>query len=210
MRALRRSAIGVFGLVIFALVASAGAAEDQGTGTIKGTITVGGAPTSDVVVTIEGIPLQKAPATAASAYFKHATLAQRDLKFSPYVLPVMVGATVSFPNEDRVVHNVYSASKAKKFDLGLYQPGNSKDVTFDKPGIVRVGCNVHPTMEAFIVVEEHPYFVSPDHGGNYRFSDVPMGSYRISVWHPALGTRTEPFTLESNGEVLRLDIDLKK
>ena len=210
MRVLRRSAIGAFSLVIFALVLSAGAAEDQPTGTIKGTITVGGAPTSDVVVTIEGIPPQKAPAAATTAYYQHATLAQRDLKFSPYVLPVLVGATVSFPNEDRAIHNVYSTSTAKRFDLGIYKPGTSKDVTFDKPGIVRVACNVHPTMEAFIVVEEHPYFVSPDHEGNYRFSDVPMGRYRLSVWHPVLGTRTEPFTLESYGEVLRVDIDLKK
>ena len=86
---------------------------------------------------------------------------QNEMKFSPYVLPVVVGTTVDFPNNDTQWHNVYSKGGAKDFDLGLYPPGKSRSVTFDKPGIVQVLCNAHPNMEAFIVVNEVPIFRAP-------------------------------------------------
>ena len=87
---------------------------------------------------------------------------QREIKFIPRVLPVLAGTTVSFPNNDTTWHNVYSKADAKEFDLGLYPAGETRSVTFDKPGIVRILCNVHPNMEAFIVVMEHRYFSTLD------------------------------------------------
>lgn len=201
--------LSAFALLLPAISRAADPPKAQGTGIVSGTITIGGNPTSDVVVSIEGLPPEKAGSEAVGPYYKRATLQQRDLKFYPHVLPILVEATVSFPNDDKVWHDVYSGSEAKKFDLGLYAPGKSKSVTFDKPGIVRVQCNVHPTMEAYIVVKEHPYFASPDKDGNYRFSDVPLGSYRLTVWDPSLGTRAEPFTLDRSDEVLKVDVDLK-
>jgi hypothetical protein len=135
---------------------------------------------------------------------------QRDMKFIPRVLPVLVGTTVEFPNNDKVWHNVFSASDAKKFDLGLYAPGKSRSVTFDKPGAVRILCNVHPDMEAHIVIKGHPNFAVTDKRGNYQLKGVPLGKYRLEIWHPEFGTRSEPLNLVREGEVLAIDVDLKK
>src|SRR3990172_3698132 len=201
--------VSAFALLLPAIADAADAPKTQGAGIVSGTITIDGKPTTDVVVSIEGLPPQKLKDGGAGSYYRLATMGQRDLKFYPHVLPILVGATVSFPNDDKVWHNVYSSSEAKKFDLGLYAPGKSKSVTFDKPGVVRVLCNVHPTMEAYVVVKEHPYFISADNEGHYRLSDVPLGAYRLTVWHPSLGTRAEPFTLDRPDEVLRVDVDLK-
>jgi plastocyanin len=189
-------------------MAALAAGPDSNSGAIVGTVTVNGHPTSDVVISLEGIPplSEKNPHPAAN--HQHVTMVQRDQKFSPYVLPVLVGTTVEFPNDDKIWHNIYSASKVKKFDLGLYGPGQSKTVTFDTPGVVRILCNVHPTMEAYIVVEDRPSFASPDARGNYRFEGIPLGSYHVQVWHPSLGVKTESFTLERAGEVERIDLNL--
>lgn len=180
------------------------------TGIIKGTITVAGKPTSDVVVSVEGVSAESAKAQIPAAKSKKAVMDQREMKFLPHVLPVLVGATVEFPNHDTVWHNVYSKGGAKDFDLGLYPPGKSRTVVFDKPGVARILCNAHPNMEAFIVVKEHPFFSSADKGGNYRLDGVPLGKYRIQVWHPELGTTETGIELVRAGEVLDVNFDLKK
>jgi plastocyanin len=187
-----------------------GAGGDAATGIIKGTITVEGKPTQDVVVSVVGLPKEQTKALLSGMKTKKAVLDQRNTKFSPYVLPVVVGSTVEFPNNDTVWHNAYSKGGAKDFDLGLYPPGKSRSVTFDKPGVVRVLCNAHPSMEAFIVVNESPYFSSADNRGNYRLDRLPLGKYRIQVWHPQLGTTEAAAELVRDGEVLDLNFDLKK
>jgi len=187
-----------------------GAAGDTKTGIIKGSITIDGKPTQDVVVSVEGVPKEQAKALLATMRTKKPVMEQRNLKFSPYVLPVADGSTVDFPNKDTAWHNVYSKGGAKDFDLGLYPPGKSRSVTFDKPGIVRVLCNVHPNMEAFIVVEQSPFFSAADSRGNYRVDHVPLGKYRVQVWHPQLGTTEAGVELVREGEVIDLNFDLKK
>ena len=147
---------------------------------------------------------------AANGSAKKAIMDQREMKFLPRVLPVMVGSTVEFPNHDTAWHNVYSKGGAKDFDLGLYPPGKTRNVTFDKPGVARILCNAHPNMEAFIVVKEHPFFASADKGGNYRLDRVPLGKYRIQVWHPEFGTTESGVELVREGEVLDVNFDLKK
>jgi plastocyanin len=179
-------------------------------GIIKGTITVAGKPTSDVVVSVEGIAPDIVKARIAALKKQKAEMDQRDMKFIPHVLPVLVGTTVDFQNNDKNWHNVYSQSDAKVFDLGLYAPGKSRSTTFDKAGVVRILCNVHPNMEAFIVVENHPYFASADQRGNYRLNGVPLGKYRLRVWHPQLGTTETGIELVREGEVLDINFDLKK
>lgn len=94
--------------------------------------------------------------------------------------------------------------------MGLYASGKSRSLTFDKPGLVSVLCNVHPNMEAYIVVLGHPYFSATDKRGNYQVKALPLGKYRLEVWHPEFGARIEPFNLVRDGEVLAIDIDLKK
>lgn len=201
-----------YGFCVFALLLPAAvfAAEVGKTGIVKGTITIGGKPTADAVVSVEGVPQKKLQTQDSKLKTTRAVVDQRDLKFIPRVLPALFGTTVDFPNNDKTFHNVFSTSEAKKFDLGLYAPGNSRSVTFEKPGVVRILCNVHPDMEAFIVVKEHPFFGVTDNRGNYLLSNVPLGKYRLELWHPEFGTRVEPFNLVREGEVLAIDVDLKK
>jgi plastocyanin len=186
------------------------AGEAAKVGIVKGTVTLMGKPTADVVVSLEGVAPEIVKAKISAAGPQKAVLDQRNMKFVPFVLPILVGTTVDFPNHDKNWHNVYSKSEAKKFDLGLYAPGKSRSATFDKPGVVRVLCNVHPSMESFIVVKEHPYFATPDQSGNFRLDDVPLGSYRLQVWHPQFGTSEAGVEIVREGEVVNINFDLKK
>ena len=185
------------------------AAAGKGSGIVKGSITVGGRPSGDAVVSVEGLPQEKLKTQNSKLKTAKALIDQRELRFTPRVLAVLAGTTVEFPNNDKTFHNVFSTSEAKKFDLGLYAPGKSRSVVFDKPGVVRILCNVHPSMEAYVVVKSHPYYASTDARGNYRLNAIPLGKYRLEVWHPELGVRVVPFELVRDGEVLGLDVELK-
>lgn len=112
-----------------------------------------------------------------------AVLDQRNETFVPHVLAVPVGTTVDFPNSDRVFHNVFSLSKAKKFDLGRYPRGASRSVRFDRPGMVRVFCEIHSHMSAFVLVFAHRFFDKTDEAGRYRIAGVPPGTYTLAVWN---------------------------
>jgi plastocyanin len=199
--------IAALAAACFSAIAFAG--EPAKTGIIKGTITIGGRPTADAVVSVEGVP-QEQNKTQLSGGKPKAVMEQKDLKFIPRVLAVLVQTTVDFPNQDKTFHNVYSNSEAKKFDLGLYPSGKSRSVTFDKAGVVKILCNAHPNMEAYVVVKNHPYFAVADARGNYSLNGIPLGKYRVEVWHPELGTRTTPVELVREGEVLAINVDLKK
>ena len=190
------------GLLVPALAHGQGAAK---TGIVKGAITIGGKPAPDAIVSVEGASQGSETPNLKSK----SIMDQRDMKFVPHVLPIRAGTTVQFPNNDKTFHNVFSASEAKKFDLGLYPSGQGRSVSFDKPGVVKILCNVHTDMEAFIIVKGHPYFAAADPRGNYRIGELPPGKYRLEVWHPEYGTTTEPFNLVREGEVLAIDIELK-
>ncbi len=135
-------------------------------------------------------------------------MVQKNLQFVPQVLSVLVGATVDFPNQDSVFHNVFSASPAHKFNLGVYAKGGSASTTFDKPGIVEVDCNVHPAMKAFVVVVPEPYFTAANTRGLYKLTGLPLGTYTIKAWNPAFGITSQQFTLAEEGQVLDIDFDL--
>lgn len=123
-----------------------------------------------------------APDSLAQAR-RHGTIAQSDERFTPHVLPVMQGATVDFPNEDDVFHNVFSLSSARTFDLGRYPRGDSKSVTFPKAGTVQVFCHIHGDMSAVVLVLPNPYFAVPEPTGRFIIDDVPEGDYSIVGWH---------------------------
>jgi plastocyanin len=201
------SSAAFLGLLV-PLVAFGG--EAGKTGIVKGAVTIGGKPTADAVISVEGPAQEQLKTKNSKLKTLKAVMDQRDMKFIPRVLPVLAGTSVDFPNNDKTFHNVFSTSEAKKFDLGLYPPGKSRSVTFDKPGVVRILCNAHPQMETFIVVKAHPYFSATDKRGNFEVGSVPLGKYRIEVWHPDFGMTTVPFNLVREGEVLAIDIDLKK
>ncbi len=115
-----------------------------------------------------------------------------DKNFEPRVLAVPVGATVRFPNSDPILHNVFSVSGENAFDLGLYKQGPGKAATFHHPGLVRVFCNVHHDMIAYIRVVETPYVVRPDSKGRFRLRNLPEGGGTLTVWHE----RTNDETIE--------------
>lgn len=194
------------------LFGTAAIAADRGaeTGIIKGTVTIAGKPTGNVVVSVEGVSPQMIKAQLAAMKSKKSVMDQKELKFTPTVLAVVVGTTVAFPNHDKVWHNVFSKGGAKDFDLGLYPPGKSRSVTFDKPGVARILCNAHPAMEAFIVIKDQPFFSNADAAGNYRIDGISLGKYRVTVWHPELATTEVGVELVRDKEVLDINFDLKK
>jgi len=198
----------LLGVVLSGVLASAQPASK--TGIVKGAITISGKPAQDAVVAIEGLPKETGKPRDAKLKAPHAVMDQREMKFVPRVLAVVAGTIVDFSNNDKTWHNVYSSSEAKKFDLGLYPPQKTRSATLDKPGVVRILCNVHPAMEAFIVVKDHPYYATTEKRGNYEIENVPLGKYTVEVWHPEFGAKKLPFELVREGQVLVLDIDLKK
>lgn len=185
-------------------------ADDGGVGIIKGTVTIGGKPASGAVVSIEGLSKEQLKNQMSLHKPQKGMIDQRNLKFIPTVVAIMVGDTVDFPNHDKSWHNVYSKGGANDFDLGLYPPGKSRSKKFDKPGVARILCNAHPDMEAFVVVKDHPFFSVTDNRGNYQIENIPLGRVRVQTWYPNLEIRSEPVEIVRDGEVFALNVELKK
>lgn len=141
---------------------------------VTGRVLDQGRPLADAVVWLEG---------GERSMPGRATVDQRHEMFQPHIQIVTVGSKVDFPNNDDVFHNVYAESQAKRFDLGVYPRGKSKQVTFDKPGVVSVLCNVHSQMSAYIVVVDSPYFAKTDKQGRFKLPNVADHSYTVHVWH---------------------------
>jgi len=128
--------------------------------------------------------LETAPQSAFDANEqRRARMDQRDERFVPHVLAIVAGTWVDFPHDDKTYHNVFSLSKTQEFNLGRYAVGHSKAVRFEQPGIVRVFCDIHSHMSAFILVFAHRYFAVTDDDGRYRIDGVPPGTYTIAVWN---------------------------
>lgn len=174
--------------------------------------------------TAAGDPLRRDPAgyRRAVVYFEtaprgafedrepaRATLDQRDERFVPHVVAITVGATVDFPNNDRTYHNVFSLSKTRRFDLGRYAAGRSKSVRFDRPGIVRVFCDIHSHMNAFILVFAHRYFAVTDASGRYRIDGVPPGTYTLSAWFDGDVRDQRTVTVAADARSLELDFAVR-
>lgn len=113
-------------------------------------------------------------------------LAQKNKSFDPHVLVVTVGSEVEFPNADPFFHNVFSLFEGKRFDLGLYEAGSTRTMTFDRAGICYIFCNIHPEMSAVLVVLNTPYYAKTDRNGQIAIPNVPAGRYQLRVWDEAL------------------------
>ena len=134
---------------------------------------------------------------------------QRNETFFPHVLAVPVGSIVDFPNNDSTYHNVFSLSRTKRFDLGRYARGKSKPVVFDRPGVVRVFCDIHSHMSAFVVVFNHPYFATTDTDGHYRIDNLPPGTYAVAAWYEGNTQESRSITIPSQGGPVDLDFDIR-
>lgn len=142
---------------------------------------------SDVLIYLEPQNAQAAPVP------RRAVMIQKGKTFVPHLLAINVGSTVEFPNLDPIFHNAFSSFNGQIFDIGLYPPGQSRSITFRRPGIVHVFCNIHPAMSAVIVVLDTPYWVIVNRDGSYLIRNVPSGDYGLRVFQE----RATPETLSS-------------
>jgi len=159
-------------------------------GSLAGTLKLEGAGDGIGVITLE----------PSSGHFrkrtpKQRTIEQRDRQFAPRVMVVPVGSTVAFPNFDPVYHNVFSRSEAAPFDLGIYKNGQAREYTFNKEGVIRLGCNLHANMSAFLVVVSAPHYVITDGTGKFKFNSLEPGKYKLRVWSEK---SAQPVTEEVN------------
>ncbi len=159
----------------------------------------------DVVVFIEEIAGNEYPAPV-----KHGVIDQINLTFVPHVIAVQKGTVIDFPNSDAVRHNVFSPPDCcKQFNLGTYDVGVVKQVTFDKSCNVPLLCNVHAEMSAFVLVLENPYFSLTGRDGVFNIENVPAGTYKLSAWHEKLRTVTKEVIIEA-GKTKDVSFVLKK
>lgn len=214
-----------FGLaVVVGLVAAASSApnaEAQETGSISGVVRVDASPrrrqaprygnriqavqTIPVVVYLKG----RIPGPTPGDFVARPRMVQQDTAFAPAAVVVMTGGTVSFPNQDPFFHNVFSMSGTRRFDLGRYPEGESKDVEFDRPGTVEVFCEVHDFMRGAIVVTESPYHALVAEDGAFTITGVPAGTHTLVAWHPDHGTGEHEVTVTGGGSV-RIEVELNR
>lgn len=165
---------------------------------LTGIVTVAGRPAKDVVVWLErtDAPRQASRATVV--------VDQRNMQFAPRVVAVQVGTPVEMPNSDRVFHNVFSFRDGKIFDLGLYPVGTSKTVTFDRAGVSRLFCNIHPAMAAYVVAVDSSSFAVSDVHGRFTIADVPAGVYTYHAWRAGVDVQTATLSVVPGGAPLTL------
>jgi len=169
-------------------------------------------PVADAVVSLVSLDAAAKPAIAESA--PKIEIVQRDKSFVPYVTPVRVGSTVDFPNRDKIKHHVYSISPAKNFELPLYAGEAKAPIVFDRPGIVALGCNIHDSMVAYVVVLDTPWFAKTGADGKAIIAGVPGGRYRAEVWQPRLKANTtvtrEIAVADAAGAPIAFALELEK
>lgn len=161
-------------------------------GDIKGKVI--GKPGAAVVVWVEGVRKFQMPHNRPS-------ISQAGTRFSPALLVVVAGQTVEMPNDDNVAHNIFSYSPAKQFNLGIYPKGESRTVTFTKPGVVDLFCSIHRRMNGKLIIVPNPYFTQTAGGDSYRIASVPAGRYVVKLWTEGMGELSKVVTVPARGEV---------
>jgi len=135
----------------------------------------------------------------ASFSQEHPRLVQMNKSFQPHILVVPVGSVVEFPNHDPFFHNVFSLFEGKRFDLGLYEAGTTRDVRFDKVGVSYIFCNIHPQMSAVVLALGTPFYGISDRRGEVVIRNVPTGRYLLHLWYEqALPETLKTLTREIN------------
>ena len=158
----------------------------------------------DAVVYLEGAAT---PATAAVP--DTVEIAITDKVYAPHVVVVPVGSTVRFPNHDPFNHNVFSVSEANSFDLGLYGRGETRSQSFAHPGLVRVYCNVHPRMVAYVLVMANRFYAQPGQDGSFTIENVPSGTHRVHVWHERIPTEVVKDVTAGAGADLQIALNAR-
>ena len=176
-------------------------------GDIKGKVTAKGSKNSgNAVIYIENVEGKNFAPPGTNALVD-----QKNLSFIPHVLPVVKGTTVDFLNSDDVLHNVFTVDEcANKFNLGTWAKGKKKSFTFEQLGCKSILlCNVHPEMEAYVLVLQNPYFAVSDKNGSYVIKNVPAGKYTLKIWHEKLKGYNVAVTVPEKGELIQ-DFEIRK
>ena len=163
-------------------------------------------PFANVVLYLEEVAAatEAAPVAPSSA---SPQMRQHDERFTPHVLAITRGTTISFPNDDPIYHNVFSLSRARTFDLGRYPKGESKSVRFDRAGVVQVFCHIHADMNGYILVLPNRHFVTPDSSGRFALDDIPAGEYQLVAWHERIRPIVTPVRIVT-GQTSTLEISI--
>jgi plastocyanin len=190
------------------LALSVGLAGAASAATLEALVqTPAGKPLADAAVILEPLAPLRAPAPTSRSHAR-ATIEQRGAEFIPFVTVVQTGTPVDFPNNDTVRHHVYSFSQPKRFEIKLYAGKPGQPITFDKPGEVDIGCNIHDWMEAHVLVVESPWFGKTAADGQVRIANLPAGRYRVQLWHPLQKLRAAATEVEIGAKPLRLNLVL--
>ena len=152
----------------------------------------------DFVVYIDQPPSEGVTPSSDSQTVK---TTQRDANFDPHVLPIVVGTTVRWPNEDDIFHNVFSMSEGSEFDLGYYKKELVPEMVFTKVGKVDVFCAIHTKMHCIVLVLPNPLFAMADEKGRFTIKGVPAGTYKLKGWHERLPGRVVEVEVPAEGEV---------
>lgn len=184
------------------------------TGAVAGTIEAkvaqpDGAPIQDVVISVHA----KGQDLVTAAADARATMLQQGQRFRPFILPIQVGTTVEFPNRDPFRHHVYSFADAKTFELKLYDSSEAETMTFDREGVIPLGCNIHDNMLAYLYVVGTPHFTQTNEAGNSAIEALPEGEYTVKAWHPNQKTdvAAADVTVTADGRAeIKFEIDLKR
>jgi len=172
-------------------------------GNVSGTLQIGGkAANAFGLVTLEPAATRWKPRAP-----KRVVVEQRGREFLPSVVAIPVGSTIAFPNFDSVFHNVFSTSPLAPFDLGLYKAGEAREYKFEKEGIIRLGCNLHANMSAYIIVTGAPAFTVTDDKGNFSFKRVIPGRYKLRAWSVrSLAPITQDITIKPGKNTYAVDV----
>jgi len=181
--------------------AAAPAAAPTG-GVVRGRVKIpAGGDASTVFVYLKGTGLSRTVPREPKL------IRQRNKQFSPRVVAVVRGTTIDFPNDDRIMHNVYSRTPGSLFDLGHYKKGASKAVTFTKTGPVDIYCNIHPQMVATVLVVDNDFYTPVAADGAFELRDVPAGKYEVAAWMPFSAVTTRPVEVKA-GAVAAITLEV--
>lgn len=203
--------VAMVGLTTFAASGVIGQTQGASTNTVSGTVRIldrnGDEKTdrSGVVIFIDDLPDD----VRDLSFPKPPQISHKDRQFSPRVLPVAQGTTVDFFNDDNIYHNVFSLSEAKTFDLGIYPEGTSKLVTFSKPGLVYIHCNIHPKMASTILVLNNKLFATTGPDGTFQIAGIPDGQLTLRLWSQ-FGEEQDRVVLFSGGRRVEESFEIRE
>ncbi len=201
---MRRAAL--LATLLAAAAAAPALAAGDAPGSVRGRVRLGvaGVPLASVAPVVVTLEPADRSASHAAAPGPVATMRQRDAHFAPSFLVVPAGASVRMANDDTIYHNVFSYSRPNDFDLGLYPAGESRTLRLEHPGVVKVYCSIHESMNATILVAPSPWFDTVGAGGAYAIDGVPPGRYRAVVWSERLPAESREIEVGA-GRASRVD-----